>query len=610
MNDQYKYVGQSLTLKIARELIQELFAGQTVPKREIVRVVDETHLERGGLPAVSRSSYPVTRALAAMKQSGLAKNPRRGFWFILHYIKTLNGFLKWASQFDSEEDEEDAEKYLFRGVSSVDYKIDASAYRRLKKGRDSDERQDGDFERFLQINRDMIRDARFRGHDRRDGRRLEDLEILAEFQHYGAATCLIDFTYNVLVALWFACKKSSKDTSKGGKVVAVRPGDSTFTEITSGFSVITLESLEKKINDFFHDSKGNIKEKLYQWQPRHQNNRIIAQQSIFLFGVLDINPDAECIIDESSKEKIRKSLQRIYGITEDMLFPDFDGFAQQRSQDVPYILLPASEYRERAYREFQRGKYESAITDYDEAIHLNPDDASAYYQRGHVNFELQQYELAIDDYSKAIDRKPDDYADFYRARGNANFNLKRYAPAIEDYSEVIRIFPNDINSYNYRGLAKAAQKQYEEAIDDFDEAIRRSAGSHDIYRSRGWAKYELKQYKAAIDDYNEVIRIYDDRKSYYKRGLANFGLKKYELAIDDYDKAISLSTPFNMDPDDAYIYYQRALAKKELGRFEEEITDLQTAFPLAKRIANDDSELAVEIDYLLRELRSHSGESQ
>ena len=50
MNNQYRYVGQSLTPRMARELIQELFSGQTAQKQEIIRVVDETHLERGGLP--------------------------------------------------------------------------------------------------------------------------------------------------------------------------------------------------------------------------------------------------------------------------------------------------------------------------------------------------------------------------------------------------------------------------------------------------------------------------------------------------------------------------------------------------------------------------------
>ena len=41
MNKEYKYVEKSLTPNMARELIQELFAEQTVQKQEIVRIVDE-----------------------------------------------------------------------------------------------------------------------------------------------------------------------------------------------------------------------------------------------------------------------------------------------------------------------------------------------------------------------------------------------------------------------------------------------------------------------------------------------------------------------------------------------------------------------------------------
>ena len=247
MNNQYKYFGQHLTARMSRELIQELFEGQTVQKQEIANAVDKTHLERGGLTAED----PVTTALTAMKRSGLAENLESDLWSIIFQteerirISTLDKFTKWAAQFDSGEG---SEQYLFRGVSSADYKIDASAYRRIKKGRNSDERQEGDFEKFLQINRDLIRDARFRGHGWKNGRKLEDLEVLAEFQHYGAATFLMDFTYNALVALWFACKESSADGSKYGKVVAVTPNDPKFRGSTQEFSVIELDTLQKKID--------------------------------------------------------------------------------------------------------------------------------------------------------------------------------------------------------------------------------------------------------------------------------------------------------------------------------------------------------------------------
>ena len=602
MSDQYEYAEKSLTPRIAQHLIIELFAGQAVQKQEIMHIVDETHRERGGHPARS-SHHPVTRALSAMKKSGLAANPRLGFWSILSsnkkvtQITTLNGFMEWVQQFDSG-------SYLFRGVPNEKYGIEASAFRRPKEA-------DRDFEKFLQINRDLIREARLQGYDVKDGRKLRDLEILAEAQHFEAATCLIDFTYNALIALWFACQPDSK-TSKGstkppnGKVFAVQNKPPDFQEIT-------LELLEKEI-DYFFQHNGSTESRfsqpgpkqLYQWQPRQQNNRILAQQSIFLFGDSHFDPDAECVILESSKQNILTALQHVSGITEAMLFPDFDGFVRYLyGESILYTKPSASQYRERADREFQRGEYELAIAYYDEAIALYPGDAYTYYQRGHVKFALKQYESAIADYGEAISLKPDDQSEFYYWRATANFSLGQYPAAISDYSDAIRVFPNDINSYYYRGLANASQEQYKKAIDDYDEAIRRSPSSLDIYRSRGWAKYKLEQYKDAIDDYNDVIRVYDDRKSYYQRGLANCGLKEYELAISDYDKAIGLSNPLNMDPDNAYVYYQRGLAKKELNRCEEAMVDFQTAFPLAMRIADNDPQLAHKIDDLRREINSY-----
>ena len=83
MNNEYKFVGKPLTPNIAQELIQELFTEQTVQKQEIVRIVDETHLERGGLAPRAKGPHPVTMALSKMKRDRQADNPDRGYWSIL-----------------------------------------------------------------------------------------------------------------------------------------------------------------------------------------------------------------------------------------------------------------------------------------------------------------------------------------------------------------------------------------------------------------------------------------------------------------------------------------------------------------------------------------------
>ena len=123
-------------------------------------------------------------------------------------------FLEWASQFTDG-------TYVFRGVPNDEYEIQASAYRRVPET--DQNAADKGFQTFVEINESLIREARLRGYDQDDGRPFNDLEILANFQHFKAATCLIDFTYSAQVALWFACGQDSKTTdSTNGKVFAVR----------------------------------------------------------------------------------------------------------------------------------------------------------------------------------------------------------------------------------------------------------------------------------------------------------------------------------------------------------------------------------------------------
>ena len=129
-------------------------------------------------------------------------------------VKTLSSFIKWAAQFNDGQ-------YLFRGVSKGSYEIEASAYRRLPEGARNNPAW------LLRINQDLIEKAQLLVHDQKNGQRLSDLELLAELQHFGAATCLIDFTRNALVALWLACQQSTTRDANGkvrevnGKVFAV-----------------------------------------------------------------------------------------------------------------------------------------------------------------------------------------------------------------------------------------------------------------------------------------------------------------------------------------------------------------------------------------------------
>ena len=295
---------------------------------------------------------------------------------VMQHIEDLDQFMKWVDRINPNSK---PEQYLFRGLSDEKYKVEASAWRRLPSGHEVNT-----LEPFHEINKNLIKEARLQGHDYRNGRELFDLEILAELQHFGAATCLIDFTYSAQVALWFACQQDPKQSDcPNGKVTAVLNDPEIIKEVTPK---IIKEGYDYFFNEDNERTVYNISERvLYRWQPRQLNNRITSQHSVFLFGGKQVHPNAGCIIVASCKEKILNSLEKYSNITEKVLFPDFEGFARQHSHDKTYRF---PDYVTLADRAFQRSEFDESFLYLNKVIELEPNAPLHYRRRAHVKYWL------------------------------------------------------------------------------------------------------------------------------------------------------------------------------------------------------------------------------
>lgn len=131
MNNQYEYVEKPLTPRIAQHLILELFAGQTVQKQEMMRIVEETHQERDGLRSQAQRNNPVTLALYNMRQEGQAtKLGENNNWLISPSTQDDDSV-------DSEPDNLEPEKIIGSGKQSV-YLYYYPAYRRLAELQDEE----------------------------------------------------------------------------------------------------------------------------------------------------------------------------------------------------------------------------------------------------------------------------------------------------------------------------------------------------------------------------------------------------------------------------------------------------------------------------------------
>ena len=201
--------------------------------------------------------------------------------------------------------------YAFRGQPDFEYVLDCSAARSFDEGEKN--------RNSLKDNQSkLIGDLKIRGFgfSKEKQKYLSDLELLADLRHYGAPSCLFDFTSNFLIALWFACyspdSKKKEDGSKKGKVFILNCYE------TDRFSLVSSGKIKKDI-EYFFDKKF---ERLWYWVPERLNQRLTDQDAVFVFGEPEIT-DYECIeVEATDKEKILDELERFFDYSHKTLFSD------------------------------------------------------------------------------------------------------------------------------------------------------------------------------------------------------------------------------------------------------------------------------------------------
>ncbi len=488
--------------------------------------------------------------------------------------------------------------YAYRGQEDASWKVVSAAHRRLEKAGVDDKF-------FVEYHRkEILNPARSEGHGNDNGQELNDLELLARFQHIGLATGLIDFTSNFFVALWFACHDPERD----GKVFIINKGDPDI------FLSLEEEGLEhgKKIEDIFNfetrksDAKKSEKDvskpqpKYWHWSPPAMNERILKQDSLFIFGKERLADEylKDIQVLEQDKPILLEELELV-GITGRSLFRDRQGFASTRGHDQPLLRkyeeekeekipteksdVKAREYFRRGGEALQRGEFNTAIREYSEAINLKLDYAEAYYARGSAKVAMREDEDAIADFNQAITHKLN-YAEAYFFRGLAEANSERYSDAIADFEKAIECKKEDYaDAWCGLGTVKLTLKQYEEAIVAYKHAVRLKSGAEN-YFDLGNAKFLLGEYEATKGEAAKG----EAAKGEAAKGDVDKAKSLWSEAVKDLNKAISL------DKNCPLAHFVRAKAKLKLGDKEGAREDYAREQELAKRRGESETVEAIK----------------
>jgi tetratricopeptide (TPR) repeat protein len=222
---------------------------------------------------------------------------------------------------------------------------------------------------------------------------------------------------------------------------------------------------------------------------------------------------------------------------------------------------------------FNLERYKEALDSFDKAVTINPDDRKVWVLRGRILGNLERHEEALASFDRAVAINPDDQV--WVLRGVTLFNLERYKEALDSFDKAIAINHDDYQSWRLRGNTLNNLERYEEALASFDKAISINPNEYQSWCLYGNILNNLKRYKEALDSFDKAIAIDpNDYQSWRLHGNALDNLKRYEEALDSFDKAIVIN------PDDYQSWCLHGNTLNNLKRYEEALASVDKAIAI------------------------------
>ena len=373
--------------------------------------------------------------------------------------------------------------FVYRGQSDESWGLASTYYRRFNLNKSGDKQQPTQ-KQFQDYHETLIKDAKSYHYHKE---KLSDLELLLELQHYGAATGLVDFSRDFLIALWFAAHDNK---GKNGKVFVLKINNiDKFSELQKGGKIFDeCEKLQFVNNNF------------------KSNNRIFAQKGVFIFGNQTIDNSKTIKILQEEKKPILQELSDRFSIDEKSLFQDIYGFSMVNDVNHPIYKKTAEEYLLEGNQNYHKGEFKKAIEAYKKAIEIKPDE-DTYYNMGLAYTMLNEkvsFEEAVKAYKKAIGINSDKDEAYYNM-GGVYTMLNKFEKAIKAYKEAIEINPNKYGAYNNMGLAYTGLDKFKEAIKALKKAIEIKPDFDEAYYSMGIAYTLLNEFDKALEAYEKSI---------------------------------------------------------------------------------------------------------
>ena len=245
--------------------------------------------------------------------------------------------------------------------------------------------------------------------------------------------------------------------------------------------------------------------------------------------------------------------------------------------------------------------FPTALSHYDKAIELDPEEISFLTNKAAVFFEQAEYDECIETCDTAIEKGRElrvDYKVVARAmtrKGNALVKQDKLEEAVETYSKSLmehrtadtlkrkddaerEIKDRKVKAYLDPAKAETAreegnelfkQQKYPEAVERYTESIKRDPEDHRVYSNRAACYTKLTAFNEALKDAEKCIALKPDfPKGYTRKGHVEFFTKQYDKALETYQLGLS-KDPTNEELKDGLRRTMIEIQKGQTGQVDE-----------------------------------------
>ncbi|TYR32171.1 hypothetical protein FXV77_20150 [Sphingobacterium phlebotomi] len=144
-------------------------------------------------------------------------------------------------------------------------------------------------------------------------------------------------------------------------------------------------------------------------------------------------------------------------------------------------------------------RYDSALSDLNQAITMSPMHFQAYLFRAKLFKAVQEHKEAKENFAKAAEIQPD-AAVIYEERGGFLVDLKSYEEALLDFNKLVSLLPEDFYVYALRADLFEKMENWKAALYDYSKAIALNPYYSDLYAYRANMKDRLGDTTGAAED--------------------------------------------------------------------------------------------------------------